>query len=141
MAKRLQERSTTFFNKQQDLYNFHHAGSEAAFHPTNDLFNDDSTDGILLVDAENGFNKMNRRVALHNIKIICPVVSTFAINIYRHANILFTTKCELAGEEGTTQGNPFAMIFYGLSMMILIYEHDTGAKVAWFADDSREVVW
>ena len=36
------------------------------------VFEDDDTEAILLVDAENAFNNLNRKVALQNIKQLCP---------------------------------------------------------------------
>ena len=112
------------------------AGAEAAVHATNHLLENENTDGILLVDAENAFNLLNRRVALHNIQIMCPIVASFAINIYRHSNRLFTATAEITGDEGVTQGDPFAMVFYGISVRPLIYNRNTECNVAWFADDS-----
>ena len=35
-----------------------------------DKFADDKTEGSLLVDAENAFNKLNRTAALENIKVL-----------------------------------------------------------------------
>ena len=37
-----------------------------------DIFYEEETDGLLLVDAENAFNALNRSVLLHNIPYICP---------------------------------------------------------------------
>ena len=48
------------------------AGIEAAIHAMHDKFEDESTKAILLVDAENAFNKLNRKAALENIKKLCP---------------------------------------------------------------------
>ena len=42
------------------------AGSEAAIHAMHDVFNDDNTEGILVIDAENAFNSINRNVMIHN---------------------------------------------------------------------------
>ena len=50
----------------------HCAGAEAAIHAMAQIFYDDGTDGIMLVDASNAFNQMNRAVAMHNIQITCP---------------------------------------------------------------------
>ena len=46
----------------------HSAGSEAAIHAMSQVFLEEGTDGILLIDASNSFNQMNRSVALHNIQ-------------------------------------------------------------------------
>ena len=39
-------------------------GAEAAIHAMNDIFQKDKTDGVLLIDASNAFNQMNRSTAL-----------------------------------------------------------------------------
>ena len=44
------------------------AGREAAVHSMHDIFGTNNTEAILLVDAENAFNSINRQVFLHNIK-------------------------------------------------------------------------
>ena len=41
------------------------AGIEAAVHAMQEIYMDESTEGILLVDATNAFNSMNRSAALH----------------------------------------------------------------------------
>ena len=61
----------------------HSAGSEAAIHSMSQGFAEEGTDGILLIDASNAFNQMNRSVALHNIQIICKEMSLYIINTYR----------------------------------------------------------
>ena len=43
------------------------AGVEAATHSVCELFIHDDCDAVLLVDASNTFNSLNRIVALHNI--------------------------------------------------------------------------
>ena len=48
------------------------AGCEAAVHAMTDIFQEEETDGLLLVDAENAFNALNRSVLLHNMPYICP---------------------------------------------------------------------
>ena len=44
-------------------------GAEAAIHVMRDIFEAEETDGIILVDASNAFNSLNRKVALHNVNI------------------------------------------------------------------------
>ena len=53
------------------------AGIEASIHAMRAIFEEDGTEGILLVDAENAFNELNRSAALHNIQQLCP--NTFSI--------------------------------------------------------------
>ena len=50
----------------------HNAGAEAAIHAMSQVFAEEGTDGILLIDASNAFNQMNRSAALHNIQIASP---------------------------------------------------------------------
>ena len=96
-------------------------GSEAAIHAMKDLYEREYTDVVILVDAENAFNKLNRKVALHNIQYLCPNFATVLINTYRLPSRLFITGGgEIASTEGITQGDTLAMQFYGLSITPLI---------------------
>ena len=52
-------------------------GFEAAIHAMRDIFNDDSREGIVLIDAENDFNSINRKAMLHNLIFICPVIAIY----------------------------------------------------------------
>ena len=47
-------------------------GVEAAIHAMRGFLDEDSSEGILLIDADNAFNRLNRGVALWNIQFICP---------------------------------------------------------------------
>ena len=40
------------------------------------MFSEDDSNTILLVDADNAFNRINQNVILHNIRIICPIIAT-----------------------------------------------------------------
>ena len=64
-------------------------GAEATIHSMKLIFEQDSTDGVILVDASNAFNSLNRKAALHNIRIICPEFSTVLINTYRRLVRMF----------------------------------------------------
>ena len=48
------------------------AGRETAVHAMRELFEDEDSEGVLLVDAKNAFNNLNRKAALWNIKVLCP---------------------------------------------------------------------
>ena len=37
-------------------------------------------EAVLLIDANNAFNSLNREAALHNIQILCPSFATILIN-------------------------------------------------------------
>ena len=56
-------------------------GCEAAIHAMKDMFDEDSFDGVLLVDASNAFNRLNREVALRNLFVTCPEMTVFEINM------------------------------------------------------------
>ena len=91
----------------------HPAGCEAAIHALRNVFAALDTDAVLLVDADNAFNRLNRAVALHNVQYTCPPLATIAINFYRTSSRLFVTDgMELSSEEGTTQGCPLSMALY-----------------------------
>ena len=97
------------------------AGSEAAIHAMHDVFNDDDTEGILLIDAENAFNTINRKVMLHNLKLICPVIATYILNCYTYpARLIIIGGGELFSKEGTTQGDPTSMGAYALGILPLL---------------------
>ena len=115
-------------------------GAEAAIHAMRDIFEQDACNGVILVDASNAFNRLNRRVALHNIQITCPEFATVLINTYRQPARLFVTGGkEIASREGTTQGDNLAMAFYGLSTVPLLQalrEAVAEIKQVWLADDA-----
>ena len=58
------------------------SGVEAAAHTVHQLFDDPATEDVLLVDAENAFNSLNRQVALRNIQYLCPSLATILVNCY-----------------------------------------------------------
>ena len=97
------------------------SGSEAAAHAMNIIFSADQTDAILLIDATNAFNTLNRSAARHNISILCPIIAAFLINTYRLPVRLFVTGGhERNSSEGTTQGDPLLMSIYRMSLIPLM---------------------
>ena len=95
-------------------------GCEAAVHAMRDLFDREDMDGILLVDASNTFNSLNRRSALLNMFHLCPSFATILTNTYRLASYLFIDGTFLLSREGTTQGDPLAMPMYAVSLVPFI---------------------
>ena len=66
-------------------------------------------DAVLLIDAEIAFNSINRKVMLHNLKFICPIIATYILNCYATPSRLFIASGgEILSIEGTTQGDPTA---------------------------------
>ena len=123
----------------------HPSGCEAAIHALPKVFASMGTDAVLLVDTDNAFNRLNRAVALHNIRYTCPPLATILTNIYRTLSRLFVTGgMELSSEEGTTQGCPLSMAMYALSAVPLINKCQNAlstddlprAMQVWFADDA-----
>ena len=115
-------------------------GAEAAIHSMREIFACENTDAVILVDAENAFNSLNRETALHNIQITCPHMSTVVINTYRKASrmVLFGAK-DIMSVEGTTQGDNLSMSLYALGLTPMI--RDLGSmtpnvKQVWLADDA-----
>ena len=45
------------------------SGCEAAVHAMHKIYKEEHTEVVLLVDAANGFNSVNRKVFLHNINV------------------------------------------------------------------------
>ena len=58
-------------------------GVEAAIHAMRQMYNDPDCDAVLLVDANNAFNSLNRSVALNNLKFTCPEFFKCVLNTYR----------------------------------------------------------
>ena len=46
------------------------------------IFESNKAETILIVDAENVFNSINRKPLLHNIEYVCPINVTFLYNCY-----------------------------------------------------------
>ena len=58
------------------------SGAEIAIRSATELFKDDASHGILQIDANNAFNSLNRKVALHNLRILCQELAIFTNNCY-----------------------------------------------------------
>ena len=57
----------------------HQCGCEAAVHSMKDIFDEEDTDGVFIID----FNSINREVLLNNIRYICPPMAIYICNSYK----------------------------------------------------------
>ena len=103
------------------------------------IFEADEIDAALLVDASNTFNPLNRAAALNNIRVLCPLIAICVTNTCRVPVRLFVVGgSEVKSAERTTQGDPFAMSIYAISLqpLISLLQNRCNAKQCWFADDA-----
>ena len=100
--------------------------------------------GLTLVDARNGFNELSRMAMLWTVRHRWPKGSRFAFNCYRHEAMLFMRSpgkplTILWSREGVTQGDPLAMILYGIALLPLAEKLRAAypdVMQPWYADDS-----
>ena len=91
--------------------------------------------GILLSDAKNAFNSLNRYLALQNIENMCPSIATALKIFYKSPTSLFVNWKTLQSQEGTTQGDPLALAMYGIAILLLIeLVQDPKIIQKWYAD-------
>ena len=113
------------------------SGCEAAVHSMRQLFSSPEVEAVILVDASNAFNSLNRQAALFNIQHLCPSFSTVLLNTYRSNVNLYIGGETLLSEEGTTQGDLLAIPMYALGVVPLINAlSDHSIKQVWYADDA-----
>ena len=79
-------------------------GCEIAVHSIRHLFANSETEAILLVDATNAFNTLNRDTALHNILDLCPSLGRVLVNTYRQNVNLFVDGETIVSREGYSRG-------------------------------------
>ena len=109
-----------------------------------DTFEAEKEWGFLLVDARNAFNEGNRTAMLWTIRHRWPSGARFTFNCYRHWTNLVVrsdngTSLFLHSKEGVTQGDPLAMVAYGILLLPLIQslkEALPEVEQPWYADDA-----
>lgn len=117
------------------------SGSEAAIHAMRRMYSNDSTEAVILVDAANAFNNINREALIHNIKYACPEIATYVSNCYANPARLFVIGgLEISSQEGTTQGDPLGMAIYALGVtpmlnILLLRIGNQHNRMVAFADD------
>lgn len=55
----------------------HDAEVGAIVHAIHDIFSKENTEAVLLIDARNAFNLINRKGILYNSKFLCSLISTY----------------------------------------------------------------
>ena len=79
-------------------------GCESLVHTMHEIYEDQSSEAVLLVDASNAFNTINRNAFLHNITIICPPLARYVRNCYyANTRLLIMREDKIQSMEGTTQ--------------------------------------
>ena len=107
------------------------------------IYEDEACEAILLVDASNAFDSINRNFFLSNVTIICPATAICVKNCCSlHSRLFVIGGNEIRSCEETTQGDPIAMAVYVIVIipMILMIEDitskiDDSTKTAAYADD------
>ena len=118
-------------------------GCESIIHAIHAIYEDETCEAVLLVDASNAFNSINRNVFLHNVTIICPAIVMYVKNCYSlHSRLFIIGGNEVRSCEGTTQGDPIAMAVYAIAVIPMILmivditsKIDGSTKTAAYTDD------
>lgn len=104
-------------------------GCEAVIHAVRQVFSEPNTEAVLLVDAPNAFNQLNRQASLQNTSRLCPEIAPAIVNTYRSNAQLFVDGETICSEEGTTQGDSVAMAMYAIATVPLIHQRDASSSV------------
>ena len=93
---------------------------------------------MLLIDATNTFNLLNRKLAPENIKIICPALFNTVNNSCLSLSPLSVKGTTLWSEEGPTQCDPLAKCKYGAAIIPLLQKTSKVNVIhKWYADDGN----
>ena len=115
-------------------------GMEGAIHTASELFEtSDESHGMLVIDATNAFNSINRVSLLWNVRVLWPRASRFIFNTYRGWAPLVVRGSEdvLFSREGIIQGDPLSMFLYAIATLPLIEQTQLNSiKQLWYADDA-----
>ena len=105
------------------------------------MFQHEKSDTVILVDASNAFNNLNRKVFLHNIKTYCPETAIYLNNCYSVPARLFVSgNLELTSHEDSTKGDPLGVTIYDIGItsildkMLVAMQNDHN-KMMGLADD------
>ena len=97
----------------------HRCGIEHAIHSLREAFEQPETQAILLIDAKNAFNSLNRDLVLKNIEVLCPSLYLALSNSYKTpSNLCFSQSSAIP--RGNYSRDSLAMAIYGLAILPLI---------------------
>ena len=97
------------------------AGWEPIAPTTHEIYDDLSSEVLLLMDPSNAFNSIKRNVFLHNISIICPPLERcVGIFYYADTRLFIIGGGEVQSMEWATQGDPTIMEIYPIAIMPLV---------------------
>ena len=98
----------------------HDSSCEATIHAMRQIFKEEDSEAVLLIDASNAFNTVKRKLLLHSASVICPEIAVFVRNCYAlPSRLLVIVGIELKSCESTTQGDPAAMAIYAIATISL----------------------
>ena len=100
------------------------------------VFEDEGTEAILLVNASNTFNTLNRQTALRNVLNLYPILAPIFVNTYRNHAKLFIRGEHILSREGTMQSDPLAMAMYRIGTLPLILQLRENVMQCWYAADA-----
>ena len=110
---------------------------EAGIHSMRQIYAEIETDALLLVDASNAFNMLNRKMALQSIQKLWPSLSQVLTNCYGGVSDLYVGGQTILSQERTTQGDPLAMPMYAIGIIPLIRRlKEAGSRQVWYADET-----
>ena len=63
------------------------AGAEKAIHGTRDIFENEDTEAVPLIDSENAFSPINQKVILHHLNFICLISLRIPLTAILHLQV------------------------------------------------------
>ena len=87
-----------------------------------DIFSEENTEAVFLINAENLFSSINKKVMLHNIQVLCPLISSYICYCYATLERLFISGGdEILSKEEATQGDPTSMGAYDFGILPMLH--------------------
>jgi len=119
---------------------------EAAIHSVRKSFQNQNSECLLLIDTDNAFNQLNRKVSLENIKRLCLPIYTYLYNSYNTPAMLYlengATYCHRRGWHKVTMQQWQCIHAISTQSVIQALSNETAnddVKQVWFADYSSAV--